>query len=113
MLCSGYVRRAHSKKLRMLALDSCHCRVTYKWEGGSCNFHPLKKCHAMGATLIWMGLLKSAGEPYHSATILKCKFHALAYEIECHERAKDATKMVSLELGKGHSNLPESTFSVY
>lgn len=56
--------------------------------------------------------LKCAGEPYHSANVLKCEFHALAYEIECHERAKDAEKVISPELGKGHSNLPESTFSV-
>ena len=33
-------------------------------------------------------------------------------EIEWHERAKNAEQVIDPELGKGHSNLPESTFSV-
>ena len=31
---------------------------------------------------------------------------------ECEERAKEAEKVIDPGLGKGHSNLPESTFSV-
>ena len=50
---------------------------------------------------------KCPGEPYHSGNVLKCEFHALASEIECHQRAEDAEKVISPELGKGHSNLPE------
>ena len=97
----------------MRALGSYHCRDIHEWEGGSCNFHPLKKCSCKECTTDVDGFvedLKCAGEPYHSANVLKCEFHALAYEIECHERAKDAEKVISPELGKGHSNLPESTF---
>ena len=56
--------------------------------------------------------LKCSGEPYHSIHVLKCDFHALAYQIECAERAKEAEKVIDPGLGKGHSNLPESTFSV-
>ena len=42
----------------------------------------------------------------------KCDLHGLAYEIECAKRAKNAEKAIDPELGKGLSNLPESTFSV-
>ena len=56
--------------------------------------------------------LKCTGEPYHSGNVLKCEFHALAYEIECFERAKHADQVIDPGLGKGHFNLPESTFSV-
>ena len=56
--------------------------------------------------------LKCSWEPYHSANILKCEFHALAYEIECNQRAKEAERVINPGMGKGHSNLPESTFSV-
>lgn len=42
----------------------------------------------------------------------KCEFHSLAYEIECAARAEEATEVISPWLGKGHSNLPESTFSI-
>ena len=41
-----------------------------------------------------------------------CEFHALAYEIECAGRAKAADQVIDPELGKGHSNLSESSFSV-
>ncbi|XP_073237700.1 uncharacterized protein [Porites lutea] len=34
------------------------------------------------------------------------------YEIECSGRAADAEKVIDPGLGKGHSNLPEATFSV-
>ena len=56
--------------------------------------------------------LKCTGESYHAGNVLKCEFHALAYEIECFERAKHAEQVIDPGLGKGHSNLPESTFSV-
>jgi hypothetical protein len=46
--------------------------------------------------------MKCSGEPYHSAHILKCDF----------QRAKVAEKVIDPNLGKGHSNLPESSFSV-
>ena len=53
-----------------------------------------------------MDFMQNSNVPVRN--ILWCEFHALAYEIECSERAKDADP----DLGKGHSNLPESTFSV-
>lgn len=79
------------------------------------RFHPLTKCSCKKCEADVDGFyaeLKCSGEEYHSAHILRCEFHVLAYEIECSERAKDAEKVIDPDLGKGHSNLPESTFSV-
>ena len=99
----------------MLSLGKYHCRDIHQWEGGSCTFHPLVKCSCKKCTADVEGFvekLQCPGEPYHSANVLKCEFHALAYEIECHERSKNAEQVIDPEMGKGHSNLPESTFSV-
>lgn len=99
----------------MLALGRYHSKDMHDWEGGSCTFHPLVKCSCKNCEADVDGFyseLKCSGEDYHSAHILTCEFHALAYEIECTQRAKDAEKVIDPELGKGHSNLPESTFSV-
>lgn len=99
----------------MLALGKYHCRDIHQWEGGSCTFHPLVKCSCKECSTDVDGFyqdLKCEGEPYHSANVLKCEFHALTYEIECAARAREAEKVISPGLGKGHSNLPESTFSV-
>jgi len=43
---------------------------------------------------------------------LKCDFPAMAYQIECTERAKEAEEAIDPGLGEGHSNLPEPTVSV-
>ena len=99
----------------MLALGKYHCRDIHQWEGGSCSFHPLLKCSCNGCKSDMEGFveeLKCPGEAYHSANVLKCEFHALAYEIECSQRANEAEKVIDPGMGKGHSNLPESTFSV-
>ena len=99
----------------MLALGSYHSKDIHEWEGGSCTFHPLVKCSCKNCEVDVDGFyseLKCSGEAYHSAHVLTCQFHALPYEIECTQRAKDAEKVIDPALGKGHSNLPESTFSV-
>ena len=56
--------------------------------------------------------MKCQGQPYRSAHPVKCQFHGLAYETEGAERAKNAKSVIDPELRKGHSNLPEATFSV-
>ena len=76
----------------MLVLGKYHCRDIHEWQGGSCSFHPLTKCSCKKCEADVDGFyaeLKCSGEEYHSAHILRCEFHALAYEIECSERAKD------------------------
>ena len=47
-----------------------------------------------------------------SKNVLRCELHALAYKIECCHRAKQAHEVIDPQLGRGHSNLCESTFSV-
>ena len=99
----------------MLTLGKYHCRDIHQWKVGSCSFHPLTKCSCQGCTTdgeSFVEELKCSGEPYHSSHVLKCDFHALAYQIECTERAEEAERVIDPGLGKGHSNLPESTFSV-
>ena len=99
----------------MLTLGKYHCRDIHEWEGGSCSFHPLLKCICKECDVDVSGFcpdMKCSGQPYHSVNVLTCEFHALAYEIECAERARAADKVVDPELGKGHSNLSESSFSV-
>lgn len=99
----------------MLTLGKYHSRDIHEWDGGSCSFHPLLKCICKNCEVDADGFypdLKCSGEPYQSANVLKCELHGLANEIECTERAKDAEKIIDPDLGKGHSNLHESTFSV-
>jgi len=70
------------------------------------TFHPLVKCSCKNCEADVDGFysqLKCSGEAYHSAHVLTCEFHALAYDIECTQRAKDAEKVIDPELGKGHS----------
>ena len=43
---------------------------------------------------------------------LSCPFHALAYQIECHERAALAKKLVHPILKRGHSNAVEASHNV-
>ena len=61
----------------------------------------------MGFTQTW-----NAKASHITVHAWKCDLHGLAYEIECAKRAKNAEKVIDPELGKGHSNLPESIFSV-
>ena len=52
-------------------------------------------------------------EKYKSQKVLTCELHSLAYETECCVRAENADKIVNSDLGHGHSNLCEATFSVF
>ena len=53
--------------------------------------------------------LKCEGKDYHSRYVLTCPFHSLAYEIECHERAKISEQLVH----PGHSNWLEASHNVF
>ena len=48
--------------------------------------------------------LECAGKPYRTCIKLSCPFHALAYEIECDERAAHVSKILHPVLKRGHSN---------
>ena len=87
-----------------------HVRDIHDWdERGSCNFHPArtsscKKCEE--------DQVKCTGEPYKTKTPLKCDFHWLAYRIECKRRADEADSVIHPEMGRGHSNFCEASFTV-
>ena len=52
------------------------------------------------------------GKAYYTRQPLTCKLHALLYEIECDRVAGKAEEVIDVEMGRGHSNLPESKFNV-
>ena len=50
--------------------------------------------------------------PYQTKIKLSCPFHALAYEIECKQRALQADKLVHPILKRGHSNAVEASHNL-
>lgn len=91
-------------------LGRYHARGIHQWDGGQCDFHPLLVCSCGKCTS--SDELQCAGKEYVSKSVLRCEFHALAYEIECDHRAEQAAEVIDPDLGRGHSNLCESTLSV-
>ena len=95
---------------RMRNLSRYHVRGIHEWEGGHCDFPPLRVCSCTecpeGDELMCIG------KPYESRNSLHCSLHSLAYKIECNHCANHAAEIIDPELGRGHSNLCEATFSV-
>ena len=83
------------------------CR--HSWETGRCEFHPQRVCSCNSCR---EGELQCKGKEYNSKSTLTCPLDALLYEIECKKRATNAHRVIYPELGKGHTNLCESTFSI-
>ena len=94
---------------RLLALGKYHARDIHTWEDGQCDFHDKKKCSCGSCE---EDDVQCKGEDYHSKNPLTCPFHALAYEVECHNRASQASQIIHPELGRGHSNYPEASHNV-
>ena len=57
------------------------------------------------------GNLSCNGKKYKTRYKLKCLYHILAYKIELHNRSKQAERVISTELGRGHTNQLESANS--
>ena len=74
-----------------------HARDEHEWEGGKCDFHPLLVCSCGNCGN--QDQLHCEGKPYRTKVMLKCKFHALIYEIE---RAMQAKQLVHPVLKSGH-----------
>ena len=104
----GNSASAFAEKMRNLG--KYHARGIHSWEGGQCEFHHLRVCSC--GTCVSEDELECSGKDYVSKNILRCELHALAYEIECNHRADQANEVIDPELGRGHSNLCEATFSV-
>ena len=94
---------------RLKALPK-HARDEHQWDGGQCDFHPLYTCTC--GTCESKDQLACKGKKYETRVKLTCKFHALVYEIECHERAGQAGKLVHPILKRGHSNAVEASHNV-
>ena len=93
---------------RLRNLGKYHVRGIHSWDGGKCDFHPLLLCSCGECN----EEVTCEGKAYESKNVLRCELHSLAYEIECNQRASQAAEIIDPELGQGHSNLCESTFSV-
>ena len=81
----------------------------YEWDGGRCDFHLLVLC---SCGMCRNNQLACEGKPYKTKLMLKCKFHALLYEIECYERGFQAKQLVYPVLKSGHSNAVEESHNV-
>ena len=55
----------------------------HTWGTGQCDFHDLKECSCGNCN----DAVICSGKKYHANHHLTCPFHALVYEIECHNRA--------------------------
>ena len=87
-----------------------HARDIHEWEGGRCDFHPLRVCSCKKCSD--KEQIECEGKPYKTRMKLDCEFHALLYEIECIERAAQASKLVHPILKRGHSNAVEASHNV-
>jgi len=94
---------------RLLVLGKYHARNIHAWNGGQCDFHALRNCSCGKCD---SDNVLCMGEDYQSKNPLTCPFHALAYEIECSNRAAQASQIIHTELGRGHSNYPEASHNV-
>jgi len=86
-----------------------HARDEHQWEGGQCDFHPMRVCSCGECK---QGELKCEGREYHTKYVLSCPLHSLAYEIECEYRASMADDLVHPTLKRGHSNIMEASHNV-
>lgn len=91
-------------------LDRYHAKDIDKWEGGECDFHPQVLCSCGNCD---DAERKCIGKAYHTSQVLSCDLHSLAYEIGCNHRADHAADIIDPELGRGHSNACEATFTVF
>ena len=85
-----------------------HAQDIHSWNGGQCDFHDLRECTCGKCE----AEITCDGKEYHAKNPLKCPFHALAYKIECYNRASQADQIIHTELGRGHSNYPEASHNV-
>ena len=94
----------------MRCLGEHHARNEHEWEGGHCEFHPLKRCSCGKCS---GDELKCPGKPYNAKNPLTCPFHSLAYQIECEKRASQSKVLVHPILGRGHTNQVEAAHGVF
>lgn len=103
-------KSADDFKAKVEAL-SRHAHDEHQWEGGQCDFHPLRLCSCgkcdEGEELNCKGTL------YHTRLCLTCPLHKLAYEIKLDNRGSKAEQYIHSVLKKGNSNLLEASHNVF
>ena len=97
-------KSADDFKAKVEAL-SRHAHDEHQWEGGQCDFHPLRLCSC--------GKCDKMGTLYHTRLCLTCPLHKLAYEIELDNRGSKAKQYIHSVLRKGNSNLLEASHNVF
>ena len=106
MLQAGTDPRIFASSLNILG--TYHACDIHSWDGGQCDFYPLNKCSCDQCE----DEVTCEGEDYHTKNPLTCPFHKLAYQIECYNRASQASQIIHTKLGRGHSNYPEALHNV-
>ena len=92
----------------MKNLGKYHSKDIHRWEGGECIFHEAKKCTCKKC----VDEIVCEGKEYHTRNPLTCPMHALAFEIECERRARQAHDLIHPELGRGNTNIVEASHHV-
>lgn len=95
---------------RMRELGKYHSRDIHEWEGGQCDFHTLLICSCGNCE---EDMLTCEGKEYHTAHVLTCPLHALAYEIECHHRAALAEQIIDPDWAKDTLTLVKQRFRFF
>ena len=122
-LSDAFVQKAHTfftstlmvvqsqeELVRRLKALPKHARDEHEWEGGRCEFHALRVCSCGNCENADQILCE--GKAFKNHIKLTCNFHALLYEIECHERAGQADKLIHPIVKRGHSNACEASHNV-
>lgn len=90
-------------------LGAYHARDKHEWEGGHCDFHPLKVCSCGNCKT---EPISCSGRPYKSTCVLSCPYHSYAYEWECLKYASQSQSLIHPAIGRGHSNQVEASHNV-
>ena len=123
-LSKGFIERARNNLSLILSMSESaeefadkvkalprHARDEHTWDGGMCDFHSSHICSCGNCEDNEQ--LQCQGKDYHTRCPLSCPFHALAYEIECHDRALMSKKLIHPIFKKGHSNWLEASHTVF
>ena len=75
--------------------------------------HSVTTIHWWCVHVVHVRTIECEGKAYKTRFRLDCKFHALLYEIECHERANQAEELIHPVLKRGHFNALETSHHVF
>ena len=86
----GNTASVFAERMCNLNLGKYHSRGIHRWEGGQCEFYPLRVCSCGNCES--ENDFECSGKEYASKNILSCELHALAHQIECYHRADRANE---------------------